>query len=39
VLLIGGDRQDVGGGAAKATLGLLLLLVFVIALRASPKSP
>jgi drug/metabolite transporter (DMT)-like permease len=31
VLLIGGDRQDAGSGAAKAALGLVLVLVFAIA--------
>jgi hypothetical protein len=31
VLLIGGDRQDVGSGAAKAALGLVVLIVFGIA--------
>jgi hypothetical protein len=31
VLLIGGDRQDAGSGAAKAALGLVLLLVFAVA--------
>jgi hypothetical protein len=31
VLVIGGDRQDAGSGMAKATLGLVLLLVFAIA--------
>jgi hypothetical protein len=35
VLLIGGDYQDVGGGAAKAALGLLLLLVFAVAFRVN----
>ena len=38
VLLIGGDRQDAGSGAAKAALGLVLLLVFGIAFWASPTS-
>jgi hypothetical protein len=40
VLLIGGDRQDSGSGAAKAALGLVLVLVFAIAFwanRAPPK--
>ena len=39
VLLIGGDRQDAGSGAAKAALGLVLLLVFGIAFWASPTPP
>jgi len=29
-LLIGGSRQDAGSGAAKAALGLVLLLVFAL---------
>jgi hypothetical protein len=39
VLLLGGDRQDVGSGAAKAALGLLLLLVFVVAFRVNRTPP
>ena len=35
VLVIGGDRQDAGSGAAKATLGLVLLFVFGIAFWAN----
>ncbi len=30
-LVIGGDRQDAGGGSAKAALGLVTLLVFSVA--------
>lgn len=39
VLLVGGDRQDVGSGAAKAALGLLLLLVFVVAFWVNRTPP
>ena len=41
VLLIGGDRQDAGSGAAKAALGLVLLLVFAVASWANrlPSAP
>ena len=41
VLLIGGDRQDAGSGAAKAALGLVLLLVFAVASWANrtPSTP
>jgi hypothetical protein len=39
VLLIGGDRQDAGSGSAKAALGLVLLLVFSIALWANRTPP
>jgi hypothetical protein len=31
VLLIGGNYQDAGSGAAKAALGVLLLLIFALA--------
>jgi len=42
VLVIGGDRQDAGSGAAKATLGVVLLLVFGLAFwanRAPARQP
>ena len=39
VLLIGGDRQDAGGGAAKAALGLVVLVVFGIASWANRTPP
>jgi hypothetical protein len=39
VLLIGGDRQDAGSGAAKAALGLVLLLVFAVAFWANRTPP
>jgi hypothetical protein len=35
ILLIGGDRQDAGSGAAKAALGLVLLLVFAVAFQVN----
>jgi hypothetical protein len=38
VLLIGGDRQDAGSGAAKAALGLVLVVVFAIAFWANRKA-
>jgi hypothetical protein len=38
VLLIGGDRQDAGSGAAKAALAVVLLLVFAIAFWANRTS-
>jgi hypothetical protein len=41
VLLVGGDRQDVGSGAAKVALGVVLLLVFALAFWANrtPSRP
>jgi hypothetical protein len=40
-LLIGGSRQDTGSGAAKAALGLVLLLVFALAfsVNRTPSRP
>lgn len=39
VLAIAGDRQVVGSGAGKATLGLALLLVFAVAFRVNRTPP
>jgi hypothetical protein len=39
MLLIGGDRQDAGSGAAKAALGMVVLIVFGIASWANRTPP